>query len=53
MMLEVAKAFGFTGFGIFLGLVYARHGWKKYYEGLRAERSKVGGSKAEGGRMAK
>ena len=34
-MLEVAKAFGFTGFGIFLGLVYARHGWKKYYEGRR------------------
>ena len=34
-MFEVAKAFGFTAFGIFLGLVYARHGWKKYYEGMR------------------
>lgn len=34
-MFEVIKAFGYTGFGIFLGLVYARHGWKKYYEGSR------------------
>ena len=34
-MFEVVKAFGFTGFGIFLGLAYARHGWKKYYEGTR------------------
>ena len=34
-MFEVIKAFGFTGFGVFLGLGYARHGWKKYYEGMR------------------
>jgi len=34
-VVEVIKAFGFTGFGVFLGLVYARHGWKKYYEGAR------------------
>lgn len=34
-MFEVLKAFGFTGFGVFLGLLYARHGWKKYYEGQR------------------
>ncbi len=44
-MFEVAKAFGFTGFGIFLGLVYARHGWKKYYEGLRSERGKTEGNR--------
>lgn len=34
-MVEVIKAFGFTGLGIFLGVVYARHGWKKFYEGMR------------------
>lgn len=34
-MIEVIKAFGFSAFGVFLGLAYARHGWKKYYEGVR------------------
>lgn len=41
-MFEVIKAFGFTGFGVFLGLVYARHGWKKFYEGERRGRSEAG-----------
>ncbi len=44
-VVEVFKAFGFTGLGIFLGLVYARHGWKKYYEGRRTECGETKGSR--------
>ena len=35
-MIEVIKAFGFTGFGMLLGWMYARHGWVKYYEGQKS-----------------
>ena len=50
-MFEVIKAFGFTGFGIFLGLGYARHGWKKYYEGMRRNgQDDASGNRRSGGR---
>ena len=48
-MFEVIKAFGFTGFGIFLGLGYARHGWKKYYEGMRRnDQNEASGTRGRG-----
>lgn len=50
-MFEVIKAFGFTGFGVFLGLVYARHGWKKYYEGIRrGGQDEASGNRGRGSR---
>lgn len=34
-MVEVIKFVAYCSFGVILGLAYARHGWKKYYEGAR------------------